>query len=65
MLLILLFGGMETYRRWKLRGTPEAQVYHRVTGRQRAAIAAVYIVLAIALAIGMDATHLERTFDDV
>jgi Zn-dependent protease len=65
MLLILLFGGMETYRRWKARKTPEGKRYHRVNGRQRAAIAAVYLGLAIALAFGMDATHVVRTFSDV
>jgi Zn-dependent protease len=64
MLLILLFGGMETYRRWRARGTPEAQAYHRVTRAQRFAVAAVYIGLAVALAIGMDVTHLARTFSD-
>ena len=29
MILILLFGGMETWRRWKNRNTPEAQAYPR------------------------------------
>jgi Zn-dependent protease len=65
MLLILLFGGMETVRRWRARKSPAAQAYHRVSGGQRAAIAVVYLGLAIALAIGMDATHLVRTFSDV
>jgi Zn-dependent protease len=65
MLLILLFGGMETLRRWRTRRTPEGQAYHRVSGPQRAAIAAVYLGLAIALAVGMDATHVVRTFSDV
>src|SRR5438067_6954170 len=65
MLLILLFGGMETYRRWQQRKTPQAQAYHRVSGRQRAAIAAVYLTLAVALAVGMDVTHVARTFSDV
>jgi Zn-dependent protease len=65
MVLILLLGGMETLRRWRTRKTPAAQVYHRVPRRQRAAIAAVYLGLAIALAIGMDATHVVRTFSDV
>src|SRR5881396_1486521 len=37
MVLILLFGGMETYRRWQHRKTPQARAYHRVTRRQRVA----------------------------
>jgi Zn-dependent protease len=65
MLLILLFGGMETLRRWRARKTPEAQEYHRVTGRQRALVAAVYLGLALALAVGMHETHVIRTFSDV
>jgi Zn-dependent protease len=65
MLLILLFGGMETLRRWRARKTPEAQRYHQVTGRQRALVAAVYLGLALALAVGMHATHVVRTFSDV
>ena len=65
MLLILLFGGMETWRRWKLRHTTEAQAYHQVSGAQRFAIASTYVLLAVALAVGMAETHLERTFDDV
>jgi Zn-dependent protease len=65
MLLILLFGGMETLRRWRARKTPEAQRYHRVTGRQRALVAAVYLGLALALAVGMHETHVIRTFSDV
>jgi Zn-dependent protease len=65
MLLILLFGGMETLRRWRARKTPAAQRYHQVTGRQRALVAAVYLGLALALAVGMHATHVVRTFSDV
>jgi Zn-dependent protease len=64
MLLILLFGGMETWRRWRTRKTPEARRYHRVTMRTRVAVAAVYIGLAVVLGVGMDITHLERTFAD-
>ena len=65
MLLIVLFGGVETWRRWKLRKTPEAQAFHRVKPAHRVAVAAVYIGLAAGLAVGMDATFLERDFDDV
>lgn len=64
MLLILLFGGMETLRRWRARKTPQSEAYHRVTRAQRVGIAAVYVGLALALAVGMDVTHLERTFSD-
>ena len=65
LLLIVLLGGFETWRRWKARKDPESQEYHRVSPGTRAAIAVVYIGLAVLLALGMDATHLERDFDDV
>ena len=65
MLLILLFGGMETLRRWRSRKSPQAQAYHRVTRAQRVGVAVVYLGLAVALAAGMDATHVVRTFSDV
>jgi Zn-dependent protease len=64
MLLILLFGGMETLRRWRSRNTPAAQAYHRVSRAQRIAVAVVYLGLALALAGAMDATHVVRTFAD-
>jgi Zn-dependent protease len=60
MLLILVFGGMETWRRWRARNTPEGRRYHRVNGSTRLAIGVVYIGLAVALGVAMDATHLQR-----
>jgi Zn-dependent protease len=65
MILILLLGGMETLRRWRGRKSAESQAYHRVSRSQRALVAVVYVVLAVGLAIGMDATHVVRTFSDV
>ncbi|HEX4733229.1 MAG TPA: site-2 protease family protein [Thermoleophilaceae bacterium] len=65
MVLILLFGGMETLRRWRARKTPQSEAYHQVSRGQRAAVAVVYLGLAVALAVGMHATHLVRTFGDV
>jgi Zn-dependent protease len=65
MLLILLFGGMETWRRWKARKDPEQQRFHTVAPRTRAAVAVTYVGLALALVVGMEATFLERDFDDV
>ena len=47
--------GMETWRRWKLRGTRslEQAAYYRVSPRNRLLVGAVYIGLIVALAIGM------------
>jgi Zn-dependent protease len=66
IILILLFSVMETWRRWKQRreGSEETQAYYRVAPKYRLLVAAVYIGLIVLLALGMDATHLERTFDD-
>jgi Zn-dependent protease len=65
MLLILLVGGMETWRRWKQRNEPEQQRFHQVRPRARLAVAVTYVGLAVLLALGMDATFVERDFDDV
>lgn len=65
MVLVLLLGGFETYRRWKARKSPESQRYHQVRPRARALIALTYVALAALLAIGMDASFVERDFDDV
>jgi Zn-dependent protease len=65
MLLILLFGGFETYRRFKARNTPEARAFHAVPARTRVLVAATYLTLAGLLAFGMSETFLERDFSDV
>ncbi|HEX3318260.1 MAG TPA: site-2 protease family protein [Solirubrobacteraceae bacterium] len=63
MILILLIGGYETFRRWKQRksGDPAQQAYYKVSPRNRALVAMVYIGLIAALAVGMDLTHIVRT----
>jgi Zn-dependent protease len=65
ILLILVFGGMELWRRWRSRHSEEGRRYYAVKPSVRWGIALVYVALAVALAVGMDATHLERDFDDV
>jgi Zn-dependent protease len=60
VILILVVGGFETYRRFKNRKTDTS--YYRVPPRTRVAIAATYVGLAVALVLAMDATHLARTF---
>ena len=64
ILLVVLFGGFETWRRWKARKSPESQRYHKVKPATRFAVAAVYLGLAALLAVGMDATFLERSLSD-
>lgn len=61
LILIAIFGVIEVARRWKSRG----DAYYKIRGRQRAIIAVTYLALIVALALGMDATYLERDFDDV
>ena len=63
ILIIVVFAGWETYKRWQLRrsGSPEQLAYYRVRPRDRILIATVYLALVAALVIGMDATHLTRT----
>jgi Zn-dependent protease len=64
MFLILLFAGLETYRRWKLRNTgrPEQREYYRVSPRHRLMVAAVYLSLIAVLVVGMHFTALSRSF---
>jgi len=59
MLIIVLFGGMETWRRWQQRKTRslEQAAYYRVSPRNRLLVASVYIGLIVALAFGMHETH--------
>jgi len=65
MLLIVLLGGWETWKRWKARNTPEAQAFHSIPRRTRVLVAVVYLGLAALLAVGVYETHLERTLSDV
>jgi Zn-dependent protease len=60
LFIIILFGGMETWRRWKLRGTRslEQAAYYRVSPRNRVIVGAVYLGLIVALAFGMYETHI-------
>jgi Zn-dependent protease len=61
MFLVLLFGGLESWRRFKARNTPEALAYHAVPTRTRVLVAAVYLGLAALLAGGVAETFFERS----
>ena len=64
VLLIMLLGGYETWRRWRARKSPESQRFHAVKPATRLAVAAVYVGLAVLLVVGMDATFVERDLED-
>jgi Zn-dependent protease len=65
LLLILVLGGLESWRRWKARNTPEGRAYHRIPTRTRVLVAVTYLLLIAALAVGVSATHLPRGLSDV
>jgi Zn-dependent protease len=60
LILILLLGGLESWRRWQHRHAPQAEAYYRVTPTQRWVTGISYIVLAALLTLGMSATFVER-----
>jgi Zn-dependent protease len=60
LLLVIVFGGLESWRRWKLRDTAEGRAYHAIRPRTRALVAATYVGLAALLAIGVAETYLSR-----
>jgi Zn-dependent protease len=64
LLLVVLFGGIESWRRWKARNTPESRAYHAIPARTRALVAAVYLGLAALLAVGVTETFLEKSLSD-
>jgi len=59
LLIFILFGAMETRRRWKLRRTRslEQAAYYRVATRHRALVGVVYIGLIAVLALGMETAY--------
>jgi Zn-dependent protease len=61
LLLVVVFGGIETWRRWKQRNTPEGRAYNRVPARTRALVALTYLALAAVLAVGVAETYFERS----
>jgi Zn-dependent protease len=62
ILVIVLLGGIETWRRWRQRraGDPAQRAYYRVRPAHRLLVAGVYLGLIALLAVGMAATHVAR-----
>ena len=62
LILILVLGGLESWRRWKHRKAPEGEAYYRVSPKRRVIVGVSYIVLAALLTVGMSASFVERDF---
>jgi Zn-dependent protease len=60
LLIILLLGGMEVWRRWQARKTRslEQAAYYRVSPRNRLLVGLVYVGLIVVLAFGMTESHI-------
>jgi Zn-dependent protease len=60
LILILVIGGLEFWRRWRERRDPQAATYYRVRPWQRAVVGATYLGLIALLGLAMSATFVER-----
>jgi Zn-dependent protease len=56
LIFIAILGGMELWRRWRTRKTPEGEAYYAVEPRNRLLVGLVYFGLIALLALGMAAT---------
>ena len=63
LLIVAILGARELWKRWKQRGHEDRGAYHDVRPGQRAAIAGVYLGLAVLLTLGIGASHRKRTVD--
>jgi Zn-dependent protease len=60
LILILIIGGLEFWRRWQERRSPEAAAYYRIKPWQRVAVGVAYLGLIAVLAAAMSATFVDR-----
>jgi Zn-dependent protease len=62
LILVLVIGGIEVWRRWRDRNEPDVAAYYAIEPWQRAVVGVTYVGLAALLGVAMSATHIERTF---
>jgi Zn-dependent protease len=60
LILIVILGAFQAWHWWQNRRDPELTRYYEATPAQRITAAAVYLGLAVTLALAMSATFLER-----
>ncbi len=61
LILILILGAMESWRRWSARAKPESRAYYAIPVRTRALVGVVYVGLAAALSVGLAETFMSRS----
>jgi Zn-dependent protease len=61
LVLVIVLGGIELWRRWKSRNSPASKVYNALSAAQRAGIGATYLALVGLCLAGMDLTYFART----
>jgi Zn-dependent protease len=61
LLLILVLGALDLWRRWRERHEPGSADYYRVAPWQRAVAGVTYLGLAAVLVLAMSATFVERS----
>jgi Zn-dependent protease len=62
LILVLVLGGLDVWRRWRDRREPGAAAYYAIAPWRRAVVGVTYVGLAALLALAMSASHVERTF---
>ncbi len=60
ILILLVLGGYELYRRWRDRNSSASQVYFALQPAQRLRIGAAYVALIVVILIGIHATYSVR-----
>ena len=60
LIFIAILGGVELWRRWRNRNTPEARKYHEMEPMQRLTVGFVYFGLIALLGLGMAATYVDN-----
>ena len=67
IILIVIVGVWDTFRRWKTlkEGGDEQRYYYRVSPRTRLLVLGVYLGIIAVCVLGMDISHIQRTYSDV
>jgi Zn-dependent protease len=61
VLIILLLGGFELYRRWTRRNSPSSVAYNTLKPQQRWAIGSLYVLIVAAALVGFELTYVSRS----